>query len=581
MADPFSHYAQWWVRGEGPMSAAEVLEGVESGRWSLSDPVSARPNGRPRQLRRWLRELVLSSYVGSELDEHSDVYQVAFERAQVGLVVSDVRGQLLAVNQAFANLLGYEVDELKGTWVKDLSGPDPEGRERRLASDVLAGRSKGYTLEKTLRHRDGHLVSVLVTVGLSVSERGVPAHVVGSVLDLRRHRAEEARERAEENLRSMQLLARGVAHDVSNLLTAIRASAEGLREDRVELRDDEDLETIDMASHTLTRLVSQLKRLAVSGRGGAEPCEMVQWLQTRLPLFGRLMGPGQKVVLEAPEEEVVVHIEPAGLEQVVLNLVVNASQAMEGRGGTVTLRVRLSDDGVELTVEDEGVGMPEVVRRRAMEPFFTTKATGSGLGLAIVNAVLVRSSARLEIEPGPERGTIMRVVFPRSVPSPMSQVPTVPRDAPPSEPVPASGALVAARTATLATARILLVDDDPLIRRVFGRVLGRAVADVTVASDGVEALSWMQGAAARPDVVVTDFAMPNMNGVELARAIADGWPDVPVVMITAYKPTGLERLLDSGVLREVLSKPVELPTIVAALERALVAATPTETSKTG
>lgn len=561
------------------MSAGEVLEGVESGRWSLSEPVAARADGKPRELRCWLRELVLSSYADTELDERSDVYQVAFERAQVGLVVSDVRGQLLAVNQAFATLVGYEVDELKGTWVKDLSGDDPEGRERQLANEVVAGRRKSYSLEKTLRHREGHLIPVLVSVGLSMSEQGVPAHAVGSVLDLRRHRAEEARERTEENLRTMQLLARGVAHDVSNLLTAIQASAEGLREDREELRDDEDLETIDMAANTLARLVSQLKRLAVSGQGGATPCALVEGLRTRLPLLGRLLASGQNIELDAPDEDVIVNIDRTGLEQLVLNLVVNASQAMEGRGGTVTIRVRDREDGVELTVEDEGVGMPEVVRRRAMEPFFTTKATGSGLGLAIVNAVLVRASARLEIEPGPERGTIMRVLFPPPSRFPQPSIPA--RESAPPESVPASGELLTAKTKTLASARILLVDDDPLIRRVFGRVLGRTAAGVDVAVDGVDALSLLEGGQVRPDVVVTDFAMPNMNGVELATTIFERWPDIPVVMITAYKPSGLEQLLGRGVLRDVLSKPVELPTIAAALQRALTVERYAETSNTG
>jgi len=559
---------EWWIDGEGEVTADELLDGLCDGRWSLSSRLRARPGGVERELRFWLREVVLSSYAEPPEEREEDVFRLAFERAQVGLAVSDVRGQLVLVNRAFAELLGYEEEELIGAWVSDISGPDPEGEERELASAAMAGRTDGYTVEKQLRHRDGTSIEVLVAVGIVRDKDGLPQKVAASVLDLRKRRAEQSRERAEESMRMMQLISRGVAHDVSNLLTAIRTTTEALQEELPGPEAAEDLETIMLASNALTRLVDQLKRLSSMGQRKPHRCDLAHELRSRHPLLERLLQPQHRLLLDVPDEPKMVTVDSVGLEQIILNLVVNASQAIGEKRGQVEVRLREKAEAMELDVVDDGAGMSEDVRRRALEPFFSTKRSGSGLGLAIVQAALVRSSATLEIKSTLGEGTTMRVRLPKAARihrASLGEVgPQQPLDrAELAEPDSSR------RLSTLASFRVLLVDDDPLIRRIFGRVLQRVVAETRVAVDGSDAFEMLDTGDFEPDIVITDFAMPNMNGIELATRLRRRWPHLGIILITAYDPPDLEVHLEAGLLQAAFTKPVQFKEVSDAILRAL------------
>lgn len=343
--------------------------------------------------------------------------------------------------------------------------------------------------------------------------------------------------------------ARGVAHDVANVLTVVRTSAVMLRE-VAGLRHNEDLDAIDQAVDTLTVLVDQLNHLATPIRADeSEVFDLAEALVRRRPMLERLLSPQQRLVLEVPDAPIMTRLDATALEQVLVNLVVNGSQAIDGQG-TIRVCLRGERNGAILAVEDDGCGMPEAVRLRAMEPFFSTRAGGRGLGLAIVRAALHRSECRLAIASVPGRGTRITVAIPAPRETPPPSAPTPRRSAAPSS--------------ELSAATVYIVDDDPLIRAVLTRALAKRVAHVEAFEDGARALSHIEALAPdrQPHVVLTDLAMPRLNGLELARELNDRGFPIPVIMVTAYPPSEAEDLLRGGLLAGLVGKPIKLETLL-------------------
>ncbi len=413
--------ARFWVHeGEGrcAYSPSELLDAVESGRLDLEAPVSVLEEGEPRPLRRYLRELVWLSYqdesqeVLGEGDERNP-FRVAFARTDAGMAISDLSGRLMLVNQAFARLLGGVPEDYRGVMVGDISDSSDHEREAELGNRLFRGEFSSYQIRKRFRHRSGLWVPALVNISLVRDDLGRPQMVVASSLDLRAEIEAERVRAVERESIAIQRLARGVAHDFSNLLTVIRSSADLLREEHG-LGTNEDLVAIGQAASAAEHLSRQLRILSAVGTEGVSRVELVSQIRARRPLLEHLVGSGQHLMLDLPSREVWMHLDEMGLEQVLLNLVLNASQASPA-DGRVVIRVEDRAGRAELSVSDSGVGMAAEVQARIFEPFFSARRGGTGLGLSIVQAALTRQGLCLDVESAPGAGTRMRV---RSVETP-------------------------------------------------------------------------------------------------------------------------------------------------------------------
>lgn len=375
------------------------------------------------------------------------------------------------------------------------------------------------------------------------------------------------RRRAEEMLRQSQKmeaigqLTGGIAHDFNNLLTAVIGNLDMIRtrvagNERLQRMSDNALE----AARKGAKLASQLLAFSRSQRLDVGSVDLAQLLNGMSGLLSQSVGPSVRVDLRIDEDARFAVSDANQLELALLNLAVNARDAMP-EGGTLTIRGRLVTDAerplphVELSVADTGSGMAEEVRSRAIEPFYTTKPTGvgTGLGLSQVYGVVRESGGTLAIDSGPGRGTTVRLILPAGTP-PMvrteddSQLPATVPGAHPRE-----------------QTRVLIVDDDRLVRRFMSDSLRSLQYQVTAAENGEQAIASLE--CERFDLLLVDFAMPGMNGADVARAAQNRQPGIKVLMVSGYADSAaVEAALGSA---RLLRKPFDLAELGAAVAETL------------
>ncbi len=380
------------------------------------------------------------------------------------------------------------------------------------------------------------------------------------------------RERLEEDLRQSQKmeaigrLAGGIAHDFNNMLAAICVASEAvLSECSPESTHRADLETIQRAADRATRLTRQL--LAFSRRQvfDARPLDLNETVRGIVPMLKRLLGHTINIEAHLNADLYAVKADATQLEQVLVNLAVNARDAMPD-GGCLRLMTRNTSvaagtrsvleagEYVVLVVSDDGVGMVESVQRRIFEPFFTTKTSeaGTGLGMAMVYGIVRQSGGHIELDSEVGIGTEFRIFLPRT----LEAVRTLP---PPSS---ARG--------RASTGSVLLVDDEPLVRHAFGRTLRRMGYDVTVATGGREAIRILKQKP-NVDLIITDVIMPEMNGVELIEQLSAMGIRARVLYMSGYADGVLTRRSALGEGVAFMQKPIQNDELAAKVEQMLSA----------
>ena len=351
-------------------------------------------------------------------------------------------------------------------------------------------------------------------------------------------RLAEAQEalRQSQKIETLGQLTGGVAHDFNNLLTPVMGALDFAR---LELQgNDVAQEVIAVGLQAAERARTLVQRLLAFGRRQhlqPQDIDADSLMDSAVELAQRSLRPGIRLVLDMPEGLPAVHADPDQVVLAVLNLVVNARDAIEGVGN-ITLRVREDNDPDEpglrpgrylrIDVCDDGCGMDEAVVARAAEPFFTTKPTGkgTGLGLASVQGLAVQSGGGFKLASTLGEGSTVSLWVP------VSATPDLERQQHEAE-----------RTRPLAAKSqcILLVDDDELVRASGTSSLRRAGYDVVQAADGEEALALLD-AAGPFDLMVTDYAMPGLSGLDLIDAARRRKPRMPVLMVTGYADNGRE-----------------------------------------
>jgi PAS domain S-box-containing protein len=467
-------------------------------------------------------------------------------RDMFGVVGFD--GYLRAANPAWTRILGHDTHGLVAHPFLELIDP----QDRAAASAVMACLKRGnvappFESRMPCHHGGWRWIAwtavaedeLVYTVGRDVTHEKLAAHELEAANRQLRNQI-ESRERVEATLRQMQRLeavgqlTSGVAHDFNNLLTIVLGNL-----DLIDMAVDDPkvrrrLDLMRQAALRGATLTSQL--LAFSRRQRLEPkvIDLNETVQGMSELLRSTMGGSVAVSAHLQPRLWSALVDPTQIELVILNLAINARDAMPV-GGSLTIgtaNATLDDaprqagepepgDYVVITVADTGTGMPEDVRARVFEPFFTTKGVGkgSGLGLAQVLGFAQQSGGGVCIDSRPGAGTTVRVYLPRAHAGTVAHPP--PRDTRhPAEPLPQR------RFA-------LLVDDDGAVRDVTAARLRRLGFDVLEAGSGGAALELLDRAG-QVDLLVADFAMPGMNGVEVAQQARTRRPDLPVLFVTGY-----------------------------------------------
>ncbi|HVU50222.1 MAG TPA: PAS domain S-box protein [Polyangia bacterium] len=479
-------------------------------------------------------------------------------------IIVDVRG-------ATERVLGRAAVEMIGRPVFDFMAPSAVP----AAQQMIEQNRLGY-IEVMAVHANGELVPTHGTVVASTLD-GVPVRVTG-VRDLRPALRLEAERRALEQqveraqrLDSLGVLAGGIAHDFNNLLTGILGNAEYLRE---RLGDPEDLEAaraIGAAAQRAAGLTRQM--LAYAGQrdlGRRDPVDVDELVRELRTLLDATLSKKAELELSIEPGSVVVG-DRATLGQVLMNLLTNASDALADGPGRISVRARPVREvdarwdaaqgatvgpgrWVLVEVRDTGAGMDDTTRGRVFEPFFTTKEKGHGLGLAACLGIVAAHGGAVLVESEVGRGSCFSVLLPASAAASRGSGPI--RATPPPR-----------------TCRVLVVDDEAVVRAQLRRSLelrGYAVAEAT---DGRAALAALTTAPVeeRPDVVILDMTMPDIDGAEVVvRARAAG-SRVPIVVSSGYLDVAIERRLPHGQFQGLLPKPYGPTDLVNAIERALAA----------
>jgi two-component system cell cycle sensor histidine kinase/response regulator CckA len=441
--------------------------------------------------------------------------------------------------------------------------------DRQMVDDMLResiGHDLPYSGDLRRLMPDGS-VRILHSEARMVYERGKEPRFVGTLQDVTQARELEEAIRRTQRVESLGQMAAGVAHDFNNILTLVTMHAHLMREEleAAQVTDEvlEDLAGIEDAVGRATNLTRQL--LAFTGQQVRRPTvlDLGTVVGDVVPMLTRLTG--VDIVLDVDAEAgVTVRADRTQIEQVVLNLVLNARDAIDG-AGSIGIRVcEVDADHATVThggehapadsrwalleVRDDGHGMSEHVREHALDPFFTTKpqGKGTGLGLSVVFGIVTQSGGRFAIETEVGAGTTMSVALPLAGDSPRREPPAATAD-------------------TSGTETVLIVEDDLAVRELAARTLREYGYQVIHAEDGEEALVLL---AVRPDVaaVVTDVAMPRMGGIELHRAVREKHPDVALLLMSGY--TRPDALPDDD--RTVfVAKPLTGGALSAALREAL------------
>ncbi|HEU4682112.1 MAG TPA: response regulator [Gemmatimonadales bacterium] len=511
--------------------------------------------------------------------DHDERYERLVELALDGILIHDGE-RIIVANTAAVKLAGAEHrDQLIGRPIDVFLNPP---YLKAVQSALLKSGDQAALVppvRDAFRRLDGSEIDVEVTA-IAFLDRGRPsAHLV--VRDITERLAVQAAARqADEYLRQAQkmeavgALAGGVAHEVNNMMSVVLGFGEFLLQDPAMPEGRRpDVHQIMKAAERTAAVTRQL--LAFSRRAFHQPqvVDVGAAVRDLEPVVRRLLGEERHLTL-ASDASPRVRVDKGQLEQVIVNLALNARDAMP-TGGTLTIATAESEladdvpsgDGTAIpagryaliVVQDTGAGMDEATQARVFEPFFTTKplGQGTGLGLAAADGIMKQNGGYITVESVPGRGATFTLYLPA-----LSGGEAVERR---GELRPAGG------DAAQEGVTVVLVEDEPAVRVIATRSLERAGFRVLQASDGAAALEVIKQHG-QPDLVLTDLMMPGMGGNELARRLGERWPALPILFMSGYSVEDLRRQGAAGFERVTIQKPFTpdalVGSVVAALSRA-------------
>jgi len=457
-----------------------------------------------------------------------------FDSASVGIAARDPAGVLVECNRAYAAMLGYTPEDLIGTPVSAVSAAGGSEFGEFGGADAAGGAPGDADCEYTYRRRDGSDLHARITASPVRGEDGRLLYRLGLVEDVtdRRRLAEQLRQA--QKMEAVGQLAGGIAHDFNNLLTVISGYGQMAKKRIGVGPGGEELTEVLHAAERASQLTGQL--LAFSRRQRLTPVllDLNEVAKALLPMLRRLIREDIELAMLAQPGLPAVLADRGQIEQVIVNLAVNARDAMP-TGGTLTIETQTIELDAAyarahavvtpgryacLTVTDTGTGMTPEVMARIFEPFFTTKDVGhgTGLGLATVYGIAAQSGGRVEVYSEPGLGTTFKVALPAQS---AAAEPTLSPDTP--APKPARG-----------TETILLCEDDEQLRQLTERILTTRGYTVLPAARPTEALALAAARRGGIDVLVSDVIMPDMPGPELAERLRALLPTLRVIFMSGY-----------------------------------------------
>lgn len=490
---------------------------------------------------------------------------------QQAVIATDLTGRITFWNEYATRLFGWTAAEAIGEQILRLT---PTETSKAAAVEIMQRLARGepWAGDFPVQRRDGSTFTAFVVNSPIFDDDHTLIGVVGVSTDVTTTRELETQLSQAQKMEAVGRLAGGVAHDFNNLLTIILGNLEEMAgTSSTTLEQQRRLDEAKRAAQRAADLTSQLLSFSRQQPLHPQPIDVSAAVRAIEPMLRRLISADIHIQLQIDDAPMTVLIDPSQLDQLIINLAVNARDAMPN-GGRLAITIEpLADvspfaprtgDGaaVAITVTDSGHGISADVFPHLFEPFFSTKqvGAGTGLGLATVHGIVQRVGGVISVDNLHTGGASFRVVMPRI------HGETTPRSMPVAMP---PVAMPPANDSAGAT--ILLVEDEPTLRRLVERILRGAGFSVLSCGDGQEALTYAERYGQAIDLVVTDIVMPNMNGVVLAAALRILRPDIRVLFMTGYAPEEVIHSEDIRDTHDILRKPFTALELAAAVSRAL------------
>ncbi len=476
------------------------------------------------------------------------------ESSEDAIVSADLDGVIRSWNDAAGRIFGYTGAEMIGSSMTRLVPPDRVQEDAGFAQRIRGG--GGVKHYETVRLRKGgQPIPVSLTISPVYDEAGrvVGASQIGR--DISEQKRMEEQLRQTQKLESLGVLAGGLAHDFNNLLTGIMGNASLALQvpgepEAVRVHIDE----IIAAGERAALLVGQMLAYAGKGRTIVEAVDLSQQISDIVPLIRTSIPRSVDLRLELDSGGLYVDADRSQVQQLIMNLAINAAEAVGEQPGTVTIQTGRRETDQEsqavLIVKDTGCGMDEATKTQMFDPFFTTKFTGRGLGLAAVLGIIRTHRGSISVESAPGTGTEITVVLPGSL-------------------APRSGAGPEDSTDVSGSGNLLVVDDEAMVRNLARFALEHCGYTVELAQNGEEAL---HAFAARPDAfaaVILDLTMPVMAGEDALDRLRQVRADIPVLLSSGFsEEEALKRFQGKG-LSGFLQKPYTATALARKIKQAL------------
>ena len=521
----------------------------------------------------------------TELRNSKDRLRATIDVSMDGIIIIDAEGQIMEFNPAAEQTFGYKKQDVIGKSLADLIIPE---QYRNGHNRALLARKKNKSLSMAKRREisamrsDGTEFPVELTIDAARDKDG--DIFIGYIRDITdRKQAEEERSRLEAQLRQSQKmqaighLAGGIAHDFNNILTGVLGYVVLAQEKAQQQCEDPKiinyLERAQKSGQKARDLIQQLLTFSRGQRGEPRPVSLDVLVSESVKLLSSTLPSSIEISTHFDNQLPKINVDPVHIEQIIMNLCINARDAMNNNGRLhIAVRNYIDQNQiccsckkmvfghfVELSVEDTGSGIPSEVLDRIFEPFYSTKeiGKGTGMGLSTVHGIVHEYNGHIIVDSEPGKGSVFRILIKPLIHSKTQNDIDVSADGPPI------------LSSEKLTGHVLLVDDESIVSEFMEDLLDSWGLKVTVFNSSVDAYSYFEKNHAQVDLAILDQSMPKMTGLQLAEKIVDINPTFPIIMYTGYsEDISPEKISKLGVLA-LVKKPIDVPKLHALLESIL------------
>ncbi len=511
-----------------------------------------------------------------ELRRSEENFRSIFNNASVGIGTAALDGTLTLFNHTFSKILGYSMHELDHLSMLDIIHPDDIKVALRKMIEIRDRQIDAYRLEERIISKDGSVKWIDISVSPQTDSSGTVSGILMVILDITdRHQLQEQLLQTQK-LDSIGTLAGGIAHDFNNILTVINGYAEI---SQLKLTENDllykNLSAIRAAGEKAENLTRQILTFSRKQMYRPQVIRLGDILNSLQKMIRRLIGEDIHFQIEMNDTAPLVKADPGQLEQIIINLVVNARDAVNEKTTTASdknIHIQLSENPIirqipfgdkkgesasylHLSVSDNGIGMTEEVRLKVFEPFFTTKeqGKGTGLGLSTVYGIIRQNNGIIEVDSVSGKGATFHIYWPVTD--------ELPEQAEKTEPL---------KNDLRGSETILLVEDEQQVRNFARSALEEFGYKVIAAKNGKEAVKILDSNSYSFNLVITDVVMPDMNGMELYHEITRSYPGLPVLFTSGYTDTNVIRGNENNVEINFLKKPYSVNQLLAEVHEIFV-----------